>query len=601
MEAAKVRRVREGGEFTRFFPKAELKDTIVKKNADLQDTMQKIPEVVKRYGYQAKHISEYLKRETVYETCKSIWHWVYNHIAYKKDETGYEQLRTPARAFHDRKTGVDCDCYSIFISSVLQHLEIPHLLRITKYGNDHFQHIYPVVLLPDGKQVTMDCVVEAFDFETPFTEKKDYTMELQILSGLDNEAGSTAYNDSDGMGALGKIIQKRFAQGQQKPPAKKTFIPTKKTNPAIRSQAPDKKQKGKVINKVNRLNPTTVTMRNGILASMKLNISNVAGRLRWSYLSEQEALRQGIAPDKFSQLRSVRQRLEDIYYKTGGKPENLRQAILKGKGNSNKAVNGLEGNGESTEYLNEYYPLRELLGDEVYHSENVQGMEGFAGFGSLGEPVTLATIAAASGVIAGIAGMLKQVGDIFSKKTKGSEDFDAAKNEQAEKENPAPAALPATPPVNNNENGGYVKPANNNHDPQTYAAAAPVYPPDEKAVTKAKDDEQKKETEQNDLVRAGDGEQKKDAEQNNLVKTGDGQKDPDDKSGFWERSKGWVVPVGIGAAILTILAVIVAASNKKKQKQPPRPAKALSGVPKKNHHRKTKQRKKPALKATVLL
>jgi hypothetical protein len=587
--------VREGSEFTRFFPKAELKDSTVKKNADLEDTMQKIPEVVKRYGYQAKQVADYLKKETVYETCKSIWHWVYRHIAYKKDETGYEQLRTPARTFHDRRAGVDCDCYSIFISSVLQHLNIPHFLRITKYGKAHFQHIYPVVQLPDGRQVIMDCVVDAFDFEAPYTEKKDYTMELQILSGLEREEQYLPNTGGDPMGELGKVIKKRFAPGQKNTPAKKTFIPAKKINKpaAIKNPAGEKKQKGKFINRFNKVNPTTVTIRNGILASMKLNISNVAGRLRWSYLSEEQAAQKGINLEKFARLKATRQKLEDLFFKSGGKPENLKQAILTGKGNSNKAVNGLEGNGESTEYLNEYYPLRELLGDEIYHSENVQGMEGFAGFGSLGEPVTLATIAAASGVIAGIAGLLKQIGDIFSRKTRESEDFDPVKNAQAEKENPAPAVLPEiplppSPPVNNNENNGNALPANNNF-PQPYSPAALVNQQEEKAKIQAPGEVQAKETEQ-----------EKDEQQNNVSNGGKDKNDDGNEPGFWEKNKGWVIPVGIGAALLTILAVVVSHSKKTPQSNTPPPGKPLAGVPKKNHHRKPKP-KKSTPRATVLL
>ena len=49
-------------------------------------------------------------------------------------------------------------------------------------------------------------------------------------------------------------------------------------------------------------------------------------------------------------------------------------------------------------------PLPELLGYEIYHSENVEGMENFSGyenfegFGELGEPITLASIGAAIGV-----------------------------------------------------------------------------------------------------------------------------------------------------------------------------------------------------------
>ena len=89
----------------------------------------------------------------------------------KKDAEGYEQIRSPARAWHDRFSGVDCDCYSVFISSILSNLGIAHTLRITKYQRDYFQHIYPIVPFQNG-YITIDCVTDRFNYEVPFSEKK---------------------------------------------------------------------------------------------------------------------------------------------------------------------------------------------------------------------------------------------------------------------------------------------------------------------------------------------------------------------------------------------------------------------------------------------
>lgn len=581
MEAARLRKIKDGSEFIRLFPKAELGNTTVIKNADLEDTMTSIPKVVKRYGHQAKMIADYLNRSNVYETCKTIWHWVYNHIAYRKDETGYEQLRTPARTFHDRKKGVDCDCYSIFISCILHHLNIPHILRITKYKENHFQHIYPVVI-HEGKEIIMDCVVDAFDFEVPYSDNKDYPMELQVLSGLEDQ-----YRDP--LGELGKLIKKKFAPGA-KPAAAKKALPAKKVakkeaKAAKKAAAPaDKKQKGKFLNKFNKINPTTVMLRNGILASMKLNIGQVAGRLRWSYLTNEQAAQRNIDPSKFAKLFNVRKRLEDLFFKSGGKPENLKEAILKGKGNVDNAVNGLGYVDSEAGYLNEYYSLPELLGHEMYYSENVQGMEGFQGFGELGEPVTMATITAAAGVIAGIAGLLKQIGDIFTKG--GSDDFSPEKIAQAEQENPAPVlptpALPAPipPPITDmavlapkpqNDALPYVPPT------PTYSPPAPYTPPDN-YIPPAKPEEKTLETEKSDDFPFSD----------DTKKEGNDNKDDDDKDkGFWAKNKGWLIPAGIGG--IGLIAIIFAATHKPHRSNPPPSNKPLSGVPK----TKKKQRKKP--------
>lgn len=619
---APVRQVKDGREFSRFFPAADLENTTIKKNADLKDTMAKIPVVVKRYGYQAAEIAGYLKRETVYETCKNIWNWVYAHITYKKDEAGYEQLRTPARTYHDRKHGVDCDCYTIFISSILTCLSIPHLLRISKNDKDYFQHIYPVVVQEGGREVIMDCVVSAFDFEAPLKEKKDFKMELQILSGFDGDINGL---NGDPMGELGKVIKKRFTPGQAKKPAPKPNLFAKPKKAVSPSGTPgvQKKPKGKLLNKINKVNPATATLRNGVLASMKLNISNVAARLRWSYLTDQQAVQRGIDPAKFARLKAVRQRIEDIFFKAGGKPENLKQAILKGKGNNDKAVNGTEFSGFDHDigYMDEYSPLPELLGYEIYHSENVEGMEGF---GSLGEPVTLATIAAASGIIAGIAGLLKQIGDIFQKKSKGSEDFDPAKTEQAEKENPAPAPPPeALPPVNsplvippgNQPQYAYNPPAETLPPPNTYAPPAVQNTRQNQYLPPVTDNRQETqfippvtdEKANTDLVRDDNflpenGNEKTDQQNSNAA--GEGGKDQkDDDPGFWAKNKNWLIPVGVGVAGIAVLAIVVASHRKTNvQQRTSSSGKGLNGIKTKrrNHHRKRKP-KKNRLTATILL
>ena len=231
------------------------------------------------------------------------------------------------------------------------------------------------------------------------------------------------------MKKAGGLLKKIKSKAASKPTAAASSQPSV---PAVKQ-----KKKGilkKVVSAVNKVNPATILLRNGILAAMKLNVKNVAARLRWGYLTPEQAAAKNIDPAKFQKLVATRQKLEKIFEGAGGKIANLKKAILSGKGNKDKAVSGLgmlpmvEWSG----YMSEYTPLDQLLGPEIYYSENVEGMEGFSGFGELGEPVTLATVGAAMGVIAGIVAALKQIGDIFKSKQKGSEDFDESKTDAPE-------------------------------------------------------------------------------------------------------------------------------------------------------------------------
>ncbi len=608
MEANKRRHIKSGKEYDHLFPIAEGNNSTIRKNANVYHTVAFIPKVVNETLDQTKQLAEQLKANSTYESCKNIWHFVYEHINYKKDATGYEQIRSPARAWHDRFTGVDCDCYSVFISSILSNLGISHTLRITKYHRDYFQHIYPVVPFQNG-YITMDCVTDRFNYEVPFSEKKDYPMDLQYLSGFDD--GSEINGAGDGMAELGKLIQRKMSGGKKTLPVKaRTPVPVKKKLPLIKKKGalltksndpnpvqtpnplsngkkPKKKPFGKILNVVNKVNPATVLLRNGILASMKLNIKNTAGRLRWSYLTPQQASAKSIDPAKFQKLVNTRMKLEKIFFGAGGNPKNLKKAILGGKGNKDKAVNGLEGFGvidtDAVQYMNEYTPMAELLGTEIYYDENINGMEGF---GELGEPITMSTIAAAAGVIAGIVAMLKDVGNIFQKKTKEAEDFDEKKNEVAENDTPVPsgATQPILPTV--------ITKSNADVQENTSQSDAIVTDEPENTVLVKTNPGQTSEA-KNEVAPVTTSE--------NNVTTKENTDNPGDNPGFWEKNKKWLKPVAIGVGGLTIIGIGYAMmkGGKTQNKSSP-PGNGLSGTPhykkRKNHKRNSpKHQKKKAI------
>jgi hypothetical protein len=391
------RRVKDGRAYDALFPKATGTTQTIKRDAQVSHTVNFIPKVVKNTLDHTVQLIPVVKGKTLYDTCHKIWDFVYDHISYEKDAHGKEQVRSPRRTWADRETGVDCDCYTTFISSILTNMRIPHTLRITKYKKDYFQHIYPIVPIGNGKYITIDCVVHAFDYEEPFTEKKDKIMDLEYLDGVNDDA-SLFDGPDDEMGEIGKL---KIGGGQV---IKKISTAVKKVAPAIKKAA----------HIVNRVNPAIGLLRIGLLASMKLNLMKVAGQLRWAYLSEEQAKQKGILIDKYKQLKQVLSKLEQIFYGAGGKPENLKKAIVDGRGNKDKSVSGL-GIIQMDDNHSEATRLSELLGDEVYTSE-MQGLEG------LGEPVTAASIAAATGALATIAGLIKKIGDIFPKGNKKNEE-----------------------------------------------------------------------------------------------------------------------------------------------------------------------------------
>lgn len=384
MEANHKRQIKSGAEFNHLFPKPIGEEVEIKRDADVSATVAFIPQVVFETLGDTSRIAKLLKGNSINDTCENIWHFVYEHIQYAKDKDGVEQIRRPARAWYDRTRGVDCDCYTVFISSILTNLNIPHIYRITKYKNrNYFQHIYPIVPTGKGEYITVDCVVNEYNYEEPYTEKKDTPMKLHYLNGIETDQNqllmATEENvdtldlmGTDDFDGMGKINFKKIKEGAKK-----------------------------ALHVVNRLNPATGLLRVGVLASMKLNLMKIAGRIRYAYLTDEQAQAKGLDMDKLHKLRSILTKLEDVFYSGGGKKENLKKAILTGKGNKDHEVSGLGMVADPTFY-DENTPLSVLLSG-IYDEEVVEGL------GSLGF-VTSAAVAAASSAMAIIAGLIKQIG-----------------------------------------------------------------------------------------------------------------------------------------------------------------------------------------------
>lgn len=186
------RPIKDGSHYDRYFPKPEKQDKVVMQNGDVEDTVRLMERVVWTYKEDTKQIASLLNRTSTEATCRAIWQFMYDFVQYKLDQAGLEQLRRPARSWSERATGVDCDCMSIFVSSILLNLNIPHSFRITKYSKDNWQHVYVIVPSSPTKYYTIDAVLGRNNYEKPFSQNKDFPMNLDginiaVLSGLDEE------------------------------------------------------------------------------------------------------------------------------------------------------------------------------------------------------------------------------------------------------------------------------------------------------------------------------------------------------------------------------------------------------------------------------
>ncbi|MGV6861010.1 MAG: hypothetical protein ACWA41_04515 [Putridiphycobacter sp.] len=421
------RHIKNGHEFNHLFPKVKGEFQTIKKFAQLDDTIHLMKNVVATTLTDTLALSKRLTGTTLKQTCSNIWHFCFNHLQYTKDELGKEQVRRPARTWQDRKQGVDCDCMSVFIGSILSNLNIPFSFRITKYTSDEFEHVY-VIVPTENEVIILDAVVHAFNREVQYTTKKDISMELQYLNGInDGHLATDDFDDFDEiiendfpmdaqslimeedlLGLEGRWSDKRKAKKEARK-AKRAEIKTLPKKQRLKARL---KQGLHVINKVN---PATGLLRLGILASMKLNVMQVASKLRYGYWSDAEAKRNHMDMGKFLLLKRIREKMEKIFFGAGGKTENLKKAILSGKGNRDRKVI-LNGLGEVIPAIYDEDELRTILGDELYEDEKIED-----GINGLGVVATSAAIAAASGVVGTIATLIKKLGSLLKKGTPQAE------------------------------------------------------------------------------------------------------------------------------------------------------------------------------------
>jgi len=191
MVDASQRKVKPGTEYDRYFRKPSYNDKVRRKNATVDHSIDYIAERAKQVTDQVKRISELLQGNGTRETCKKLFDFIMDYIAYERDAWGVEQVKDPVRLWADRKG--DCDCYTLFMSAVLLSCGISHKLKVTGYTNESsLEHIYVVAFDEKGSEIAIDPVVGKFDYEHgPIKAVREIPMQVNVLAGFFNGCDTT--------------------------------------------------------------------------------------------------------------------------------------------------------------------------------------------------------------------------------------------------------------------------------------------------------------------------------------------------------------------------------------------------------------------------
>lgn len=236
MQATHRRNIKPGTKYNSLFGKIQGKDPLIDVNASTYDTVAFIQKVIAQHKDQGEALAKELDKGSIKKTSKAVFNFFYNHFQYKPDAPHEEQVRTLYRSWHDRKTGIDCDCFTTAIGQVITHLVPKYIIRKVKLNHKpYYQHIYIIVPKdPNNLAVdphknrdnywVIDPVLDHFDQEAPnITQFNDTIMDgtpLRFLNGTESNLGIALSKKrreqiADALATISKITEREVIQANK--------------------------------------------------------------------------------------------------------------------------------------------------------------------------------------------------------------------------------------------------------------------------------------------------------------------------------------------------------------------------------------------------
>jgi len=119
------------------------------------------------------------------EKGRAIYNYLRNTVAYKKDPEGRQLIQLPSRLINGSGKG-DCKSLALAAAAFMYCNSFKNVrLRYTSYrdGDSTPTHVYAVGSDENGQDIIIDAVYNKFNKEVPYKHKKDYKMQISVLSG----------------------------------------------------------------------------------------------------------------------------------------------------------------------------------------------------------------------------------------------------------------------------------------------------------------------------------------------------------------------------------------------------------------------------------
>lgn len=158
-------------DYRRSFAEMPRQEVLMDAMGDTEDIMLRIMEVVnfRPLERQVRNFAAEFGGRPQEERLYNLWHFCRNEIKYQKDPRGKQFIKHPLAVYEDGF----CDCKSLTILQVTvikalgaQGYDLTPIVRFASYDDDErVGHVYPLVILPGGKEIILDAVYHRFDDE----------------------------------------------------------------------------------------------------------------------------------------------------------------------------------------------------------------------------------------------------------------------------------------------------------------------------------------------------------------------------------------------------------------------------------------------------
>ena len=155
-------------------------------NTDIISTLNNaFPEAIK----QVKDVK--IGGENEYQKGRAIFNYLKYSIRYKKDPSGKQVIQLPARMIGDTKSG-DCKSKALAAAALMANNGFKDVaLRYASY--DHRDktptHVYAVGKDSNNVEIIIDPVWKVYNTQAPYQYKKDYPMQISVISGVVQQNG----------------------------------------------------------------------------------------------------------------------------------------------------------------------------------------------------------------------------------------------------------------------------------------------------------------------------------------------------------------------------------------------------------------------------